>query len=291
MNPRIKEKLALHAQLVRLDRPIGIYLLLWPTLWALAIAGEGAPDPWVLFVFVTGVVLMRSAGCAINDYADREIDCHVERTRQRPLTCGRMQPKEALAVFALLSLIAFGLVLTLNPLTIRLSLIGVLLAAIYPFTKRYTYLPQVFLGAAFGWAVPMAWAAETGGVTRITWLLYLATLLWTVAYDTLYAMVDREDDLKIGVKSTAILFGDADRLVTGILQGLFLLTMWLIGVDQSFSWIYFAGLLAAGVLLAWEQWIIRERRPRDCFHAFLHNHWVGAVVFFAIELNFYLGRL
>lgn len=288
MNPGIKDKLRLYAQLIRLNRPIGTYLLLWPTLWALAIAGEGAPDPWVLFVFVAGVVLMRSAGCAINDFADREIDCHVARTRERPLTCGRLQPKEALAVFAVLALLAFGLVLTLDPLTIQLSLVGVFLAAIYPFTKRYTYLPQLFLGAAFGWAVPMAWAAQAGSLTPITWLLYLATLLWTVAYDTLYAMVDREDDLKIGVKSTAILFGEADRLIIGILQALFVLTLWLIGVDLGYSWIYFAGLLLAVLLLAYEQYRIVDREPQACFHAFLHNHWVGAVVFFAIELNYYL---
>ncbi len=289
MNPAIKDKLAVYAQLVRLDRPIGIYLLLWPTLWALAIAGGGAPDPWLLFVFVAGVVLMRSAGCAINDYADREIDCHVARTRERPLTCGRLQPKEALLVFAVLALLAFLLVLTTNALTVKLSLGGVLLAALYPFTKRYTYLPQVFLGAAFGWAVPMAWAAQTGEVNRITWLLYLATLLWTVAYDTLYAMVDREDDLKIGVKSTAILFGDADRLVVGILQGLFIVTLVLVGIDLEFSGIYFLGLWLAALLLAFEQWRIRYREPADCFQAFLHNHWVGAVVFFAIELNYYLS--
>ncbi len=288
MNPGIKDKLRVYAQLVRLDRPIGIYLLLWPTLWALAIAGEGAPDPWVLFVFVTGVVLMRSAGCAINDYADRDIDRYVARTRERPLTCGKLSPKEALLVFAVLSLAAFLLVLTLNPLTVKLSLVGVLLAAIYPFTKRYTYLPQVFLGAAFGWAVPMAWAAETGSVSRITWLLYLATLLWTVAYDTVYAMVDREDDLKIGVKSTAILFGDADRLIIGILQGLFVVTLWLVGVDLEFSWVYFAGLLLATGLLVYQQSTIAAREPQACFRAFLHNHWVGAVVFFAIELNYYL---
>ncbi len=288
MNPGIKDKLRVYAQLVRLDRPIGIYLLLWPTLWALAIAGEGAPDPWVLFVFVSGVVLMRSAGCAINDYADRDIDCHVARTRERPLTCGKLSPKEALLVFAALSLVAFLLVLTLNPLTIKLSLVGVLLAAIYPFTKRYTYLPQVFLGAAFGWAVPMAWAAETGSVSRVTWLLYLATLLWTVAYDTIYAMVDREDDLKIGVKSTAILFGDADRLIIGILQGLFIVTLWLVGIDLEFSWVYYAGLVVAVGLLVYEQSMIAAREPQACFRAFLHNHWVGAVVFFAIELNYYL---
>ncbi len=288
MNPGIKDKLRLYAQLIRLDRPIGTYLLLWPTLWALAIAGEGAPNPWVLLVFVAGVVLMRSAGCAINDFADRDIDCHVARTRERPLTCGRLKPREALAVFAVLALLAFGLVLTLNPLTIQLSLVGVFLAAIYPFTKRYTYLPQLFLGAAFGWAVPMAWAAQTGSLTPVTWLLYLATLLWTVAYDTIYAMVDREDDLKIGVKSTAILFGEADRLIIGILQGLFVLTLWLIGLDLEFGWVYFAGLALAALLLAYEQWRIARRDPQACFHAFLHNHWVGAVVFFAIELNYYL---
>ncbi len=277
----------LYAQLVRLDRPIGIYLLLWPTLWALAIAGDGGPDLWVLFVFVAGVVLMRSAGCAINDYADRHIDLHVARTKDRPLTSGKISPQETLAVFAILSLIAFALVLTLNTYTIYLSFGGILLAASYPFMKRYHYLPQVHLGAAFGWAVPMAYAAQVGTADKITWLLYTATLLWTVAYDTIYAMVDREDDIKIGVKSTAILFGDGDRAIIGILQLLFILTLWLIGMELAFSTIYFIGLICAGVLLAYQQAMIVYRVPEFCFQAFLHNHWVGAVVFFAIMGHYY----
>ncbi len=289
MNPEIQQKLELYAQLVRLDKPIGIYLLLWPTLWALAIAGEGSPNGWVLFVFICGVVLMRSAGCAINDFADRDIDCHVARTKERPLTCGKIKPKEALLVFAVLSLLAFALVLTLNRYTIYLSFGGVLLAATYPFMKRYHYLPQVHLGAAFGWAVPMAYAAQTGGVNRITWLLYIATVLWTVAYDTMYAMVDREDDLKVGAKSTAILFGDADRVIIGILQFLFIVTLWLVGQDLEFSAIYFWSLIFAAVLLAYEQAMIYYRIPEFCFQAFLHNHWVGAVIFFGIMSHYYLA--
>ena len=289
MNPDILQKLKLYAQLVRLDKPIGIYLLLWPTLWALAIAGEGSPDGWVLFVFVCGVVLMRSAGCAINDYADRNIDCHVARTCDRPLTSGKISSKEALLVFAVLAGIAFLLVLTLNRYTIYLSLGGIVLAATYPFMKRYHYLPQVHLGAAFGWAVPMAYAAQTGSVNRITWLLYIATVLWTVAYDTMYAMVDREDDLKVGAKSTAILFGDADRVIIGILQFLFIATLWLVGQDLGFSAIYFAALIFAALLLAYEQAMIFYRIPEFCFQAFLHNHWVGTVVFFGIMGHYYLN--
>lgn len=289
MNPLYLAKLKLYAQLVRLDRPIGIYLLLWPTLWALAIAGEGGPDGWVLFVFVSGVVLMRSAGCAINDYADRHIDLHVARTRERPLTSGRISSKEALIVFGILSYTAFLLVLTLNAYTIYLSFVGVILAASYPFMKRFHYLPQVHLGAAFGWSVPMAFAAQTGSVTRIAWLLYIATLVWTVAYDTMYAMVDREDDLRIGTKSTAILFGDADRLIIGILQLLFILTLCLVGLELRFSWIYFAGLFIASLLLAYEQALILYRLPEYCFQAFLHNHWVGAVIFGGIMGHYYLS--
>ncbi len=288
MNPLYLQKLKLYSELVRLERPIGIYLLLWPTLWALAIAGEDRPGLWVLFVFVTGVVLMRSAGCAINDYADRHIDLHVARTKDRPLTSGKISSREALMVFVVLSVLAFLLVLTLNTYTIYLSFGGIVLAATYPFMKRYHYLPQVHLGAAFGWAVPMAYAAETGAVTKIAWLLYIATLLWTVAYDTMYAMVDRDDDLKIGAKSTAILFGDADRGIIGFLQLLFIVTLWLIGQELEFSTIYFVGLIAASVLLAYEQAMIVYRLPEYCFHAFLHNHWVGAVVFFGIMGHYYL---
>ncbi len=289
MPPGLIDKLKLYAQLVRLDRPIGIYLLMWPTLWALAIAAEGGPDPWVLFVFVLGVVLMRSAGCAINDYADRDIDLHVARTRERPLTSGKISAREALLVFAVLAFIAFLLVLTLNAFTIWLSIGGVLLAASYPFMKRYHYLPQVHLGAAFGWAVPMAWAAQTGSVNRITWLLYTATLLWTVAYDTMYGMADRDDDIKIGVKSTAILFGDADRHIIGLLQILFIASLWLIGLDLEFSAIYFLSLVVASVLLGYQQLMIMYRVPEYCFAAFLHNHWVGTVIFFGIAGHYYLA--
>jgi 4-hydroxybenzoate polyprenyltransferase len=289
MLSHILEKLKFYAQLIRLDRPIGTYLLLWPTLWSLAIASDGGPDLWVLFVFVVGVFLMRSAGCAINDYADRHIDLHVTRTRERPLTSGKINDKEALAVFAVLALVAFLLVLTLNTFTIYLSVGGVLLAASYPFMKRYHYLPQVHLGAAFGWGVPMAWAAQTGEVNSITWLLYTANLLWTVAYDTMYGMADREDDLKIGVKSTAILFGDADKLIIGILQFLFILTMWLIGVNLEFTPVYYIGLIFATILLAYEQLMIQNRLPEYCFRAFLHNHWVGAVVFYGIMAHYYMA--
>ncbi len=289
MLSHILEKLKFYAQLIRLDRPIGTYLLLWPTLWSLAMASEGRPDLWVLFVFVVGVFLMRSAGCAINDYADRHIDLHVTRTRERPLTSGKISDKEALVVFSVLALVAFLLVLTLNTFTIYLSVGGVLLAASYPFMKRYHYLPQVHLGAAFGWGVPMAWAAQTGEVNSITWLLYTANLLWTVAYDTMYGMADREDDLKIGVKSTAILFGDADKLIIGILQFLFILTMWPIGVNLEFTPVYYIGLIFAAILLAYEQVMIQNRLPEYCFHAFLHNHWVGAVVFYGIMAHYYMA--
>lgn len=288
LNKHYLQKLRLYAQLVRLDKPIGIYLLLWPTLWALAIAAEGGPDPWVLFVFVSGVVLMRSAGCAINDYADRDIDRHVARTRDRPLTAGKISSKEALLVFAALCGVAFLLVLTLNAYTIYLSIGGILLAASYPFMKRYHYLPQVHLGAAFGWAVPMAYAAQTGSVSKIAWLLYIATLLWTVAYDTMYAMVDREDDIRIGAKSTAILFGDGDRLIIGLLQLLFIATLWLVGQELGFSAVYFYALMVAGVLLAYQQAMIFYRLPDYCFRAFLHNQWVGAVVFAGIMGHYYL---
>ncbi len=287
MNPEYLQKLKYYSQLIRLERPIGIYLLLWPTLWALAIAGEGGPKLWVLFVFVCGVVLMRSAGCAINDYADRDIDKHVARTKDRPLTSGKISSREALWVFAVLASIAFLLVLTLNAFTIYLSFVGIVLAASYPFMKRYHYLPQVHLGAAFGWAVPMAYAAQTEEVTRITWLLYVATLLWTTAYDTMYGMADREDDLKIGAKSTAILFGDADRLIVGMLQGLFILALWLVGTELEFSGIYFVSLIFAMLLLGYQQMMIINRIPEYCFHAFLHNHWVGSVVFFGIMGHYY----
>lgn len=282
MKAKILTKLQLYSELIRLEKPIGIYLLLWPTLWALTIAGEGSPDGWILFVFMAGVFLMRSAGCAINDYADRNIDLHVERTKNRPLTSGRMTSKEALWVFGVLCLIAFALVLSLNTFTIALSIGGVFLTASYPFMKRYHYLPQVHLGAAFGWAVPMAFAAQIEAVPKQAWLLYVATVVWTTAYDTMYGMADREDDLKLGMKSTAILFGDYDRAIIGILQSLFILALVLIGIDLDFSSIYFYALLLASGFLAYEQLMIIYRVPDYCFHAFLHNHWVGAIVFFGI---------
>lgn len=287
MLENLKLKLKLYIELVRLNRPIGIYLLLWPTLWALAIAAEGAPNLWILFVFVSGVVLMRSAGCAINDYADRDIDKHVSRTANRPITSGRLPAKEALMVSAALCLLAFILVLTLNLTTIYWSFGGVILAVTYPFMKRYHYLPQVHLGAAFSWGVPMAFAAQTGEVPKIAWLIYTAAMLWTVAYDTLYSMVDRQDDLKLGLKSTAILFGENDRMMVGLLQILFILTLWLIGSELDFSGIYYFSLLFAAVLLAYQQAMIIYRLPEYCFQAFLHNHWVGAVVFAGIMLHYY----
>ena len=285
--PELGNKLGLYAQLIRLEKPVGFYLLLWPTLWALVVAGEGSPDGWILFVFVVGSFLMRSAGCAINDYADRDIDLHVARTRERPLTSGKIAPREALAVFAVLALIAFLLVLSLNRFTIMLSFGGILLAASYPFMKRYHYLPQVHLGAAFGWAIPMAFAALTGEVPKEAWLLYVASLVWTVAYDSMYSMVDREDDLKLGVKSTAILFGDYDRVMIAVFQLLFLLALVLVGVDLEFTGIYYLGLGVATLLMAYEQFLIADRVPAHYFSAFLHNHWVGAAVFAGIMGHYY----
>jgi len=285
--PEPGSRLDLYARLIRLEKPIGAYLLLWPTLWALAVAAEGSPDGWVLFVFVCGVFLMRSAGCAINDYADRDIDLHVARTRERPLTSGKIAPKEALAVFAVLGVIAFLLVLSLNRYTIQLSFVGIVLAASYPYMKRFHYLPQVHLGAAFGWAVPMAFAAQTGTIPKQGWLLFVGALLWAVAYDTIYSMVDREDDLKLGVKSTAILFGDYDRGMIALFQLLFLLALVLVGIDLQFSGVYYLGLGVAALLLGYEQFLIADRVPAHCFAAFLHNHWVGAVVFAGIMGHYY----
>ena len=287
LTPEPGSRLDLYARLIRFEKPIGLYLLLWPTLWALAVAAEGSPDVWVLFVFVCGVFLMRSAGCAINDYADRDIDLHVARTRERPLTSGKIAPREALAVFALLGVIAFLLVLSLNRFTIQLSFVGIVLAASYPYMKRFHYLPQVHLGAAFGWAVPMAFAAQTGTIPKQGWLLFVGALLWAVAYDTIYSMVDREDDLKLGVKSTAILFGDYDRGMIAVFQLLFLLALVLVGIDLQFSGVYYLGLGVAALLLGYEQFLIADRVPAHCFAAFLHNHWVGAVIFAGIMGHYY----
>ena len=284
------QRLLEYAYLMRLHKPIGIFLLLWPAMWALWIAGEGSPDPLVVFVFVTGVALMRSAGCVINDYADRRFDPHVARTRERPIAAGRVAPNEALILFVLLCLLALGLVSLMNALTIWMSLVGAFFAATYPFTKRYTHLPQVYLGAAFGWAVPMAFAAQTGGVPKVGWLLFVATILWATAYDTMYAMVDREDDVKIGVKSTAILFGESDRLIIAIIQVLLLLALVLAGQAATLGGYYYFGLLLAAVLAVYQQYLIREREPKACFKAFLNNNWFGAAVFGGIFLD-YLARL
>ena len=286
MNSRLRQRLYQYYLLTRLHRPIGIFLLLWPTLWALWIAGEGKPDLLVLVVFVCGVVLMRSAGCVINDFADRKIDRHVARTKDRPITSGKVRPTEAMALFVVLSLMAFALVLLMNRLTIYLSFAAVILAAIYPFMKRYTHLPQVVLGAAFAMAIPMAFAAQTGTVPKLAWLLYFTTVVWTVAYDTMYAMADRQDDLKLGVKSTAILFGKADRLIVGLLQVLFLCGLLLFGQQVGLSWVYVVGVLVAGILAVYQQVLIRKRQPQGCFEAFLNNNWLGAVVFAAIVLDY-----
>ncbi len=277
-------------QLVRLDRPIGFYLLLWPALWSLWFAAGGLPDLKPFLVIVAGVIVTRMAGCAINDFADRHIDPRVRRTRDRPLATGAVAPREAVTVFVLLMLIAFGLVLLTNRLTIYLSIGGLALAASYPFMKRYTYLPQVYLGAAFGWAVPMAWAAQADALTPITWLLFIAAVLWATAYDTMYAMVDRPDDLKIGVKSTAILFGDLDRLAIGLTQALMLLTLLLAGQRTGLGWLYHAGLAAAAALCAYQQWLIRKRTREGCFAAFLNNNWLGMVVFLGVALDTALVR-
>jgi 4-hydroxybenzoate polyprenyltransferase len=279
----------LYARLMRLDKPIGIMLLLWPTLWALWIAGDGHPRPWVVAVFVAGVVLMRSAGCVINDFADRDFDRHVERTAERPITSGRVSPREALVLFVLLVALAFVLVLTLNGLTLLLSLVGAFLAASYPFTKRLTHLPQAYLGAAFGWAVPMAFAAQTGSVDPRSWWLFLAVVSWAVIYDTMYAMVDRDDDLKIGIKSTAILFGRFDRLILGLLQLLMLAVLVHAGRLFGLGIFYYAGLALAALLMLYHQWLIRHRQRQHCFRAFLHNQWVGAAIFAGIFLD-YLAR-
>nr|MBV6628977.1 4-hydroxybenzoate octaprenyltransferase [Oceanococcus sp. HetDA_MAG_MS8] len=275
-----------YAQLVRLDRPIGIWLLLWPTLWALWIAAEGVPPAPILVIFVLGTVLMRSAGCAINDFADRDFDGHVQRTRQRPLATGRIAPWEALLVFAMLCLLALGLVLQLNRLTVLLSLPAAALAASYPFAKRWTSLPQAHLGLAFAWGGPMAFAAVRAEVPPAAWLLLLITTLWAVIYDTFYAMVDREDDRKIGIKSTALLFGSADRMITAALQVLMLLLLGALGHLLQLGGYYAAGLSVAAMLMLWQQWRIRHREPAACLAAFLNNHWLGAAVFLGLFLDY-----
>ena len=284
LNPRAWDFI----QLTRMDKPIGIYLLLWPTLWALWIAAKGVPSLSNLLIFVFGVILTRAGGCVINDFADRKVDGHVKRTEQRPLVSGKISSKEALVFFALLMGVSFLLVLCTNTPTILLSFGGLALAATYPFMKRYTYYPQVVLGAAFSWGMPMAFTAETGSVPAAAWLLYIANLLWTVGYDTYYAMTDREDDLKVGVKSTAILFGEADRVIILTLQCLALGCLLLAGSHFELGGWFHLGLLAAAACFVWEFWYTRNRDPLRCFKAFLHNHWAGLAIFIGIVLNYAL---
>lgn len=277
-----------YIKLTRLDRPIGIYLLLWPTLSALWLAAEGFPNISLVIIFTLGVIVMRSAGCVINDFADRKIDGHVKRTVSRPLASGLVTEKEAILLFVVLVAVAFVLVLLTNANTIKMSLIALALAASYPFMKRYTYLPQVVLGAAFGWAIPMAYTALDVPLQETTWLWFVASVLWTVVYDTLYAMVDRDDDLKIGVRSTAILFGDADKLMVGLLQLLSLATWILVGLQAELGLFWWVGLVIAAGLFVHQQWQIRNRDRDACFKAFLDNHWVGLVLFVALILNFWV---
>ena len=288
VSDRMQDRLMQYALLMRLNRPIGIYLLLWPTLWALLLASKGSPSVGVSIVFILGVIFMRSAGCVINDFADRKIDKHVVRTKDRPITSGRVSEREALLLFAGLCLTAFVLVLFMNLLTIRLSIVAVALAGLYPFMKRYTYLPQVFLGLAFGWAVPMTFAAQTGEVPPLAWLLLTGTVLWATAYDTMYAMVDRADDLKVGVKSIAILFGDADRAIIGVIQFLLMLVLLLVGRQAELGGIYYLGLGFAALTLVYQQKLIWYRRPDDCLKAFLNNNWFGVAVFLGLLGDFIL---
>lgn len=285
----LRAQLPHYLALMRVSRPIGTYLVLWPTLWALWIAAEGFPDWHLLLIFCLGTFLMRSAGCVINDYADRDIDAHVRRTTERPFAQGKVTEKEALMLFASLCLISFVLVLFTNGLTILLSFGAVALAACYPFMKRYTHLPQLVLGAAFAWGIPMAFAAQTDSLPPALWLMYMAVLLWTVTYDTFYAMVDRDDDLKIGVKSTAILFGDDDKTITAMLQLCVLVILVLVGVQFSLSFIYYAGLMAAAGLFVYQQQLIKYRDRDQCFKAFLNNNWVGAVIFVGIVCHYLLA--
>ncbi len=286
--PPPRSRLRVYWALVRGDRPIGWLLLLWPTWWGLWMAAKGVPPLWPLVVFTAGVWLTRSAGCVINDYADRWLDPQVERTRERPLATGAVSGREALVLFTVLMLAAFLLVLTLNRLTIVLSVVGVLLAASYPYLKRYTYLPQVYLGIAFGWGIPMGFAAIRGEVPALAWLLYLANIVWATAYDTWYAMVDREDDLRAGAKSTAILFGDLDLVAQGVLYALMFAALALAGQRAGLGTYYGSALGIAMVLVVYEFIIARQRDRNACFRAFLHNHWVGAVVFAGIAADYAL---
>ena len=282
----MKIKIIAYIQLLRLNKPIGSLLILWPTLWALFIAGEGRPDIGIVSIFILGLVLMRSAGCAINDFADRKVDGFVQRTKNRPLPSGLVSPLEAVLLFAIPCLIAFLLVLTLNRFTIFLSLAAVVLAVIYPFMKRITHLPQLVLGLAFSWGIPMAFAAQTNAIPAIAWWLVAANICWTIAYDTLYAMVDRNDDLKVGIKSTAILFGQWERFIVFILQLTMLLILVFCGYQLQLTAIFFISLLMVFLLFLYQQWLVKNRDESLCFKAFLHNNYVGMVVFLGLLVHY-----
>lgn len=282
---QIQNKAQQYWLLARFDKPIGTFILLWPALWALWIASAGHPDTKILCVFVLGVILMRAAGCVINDYADRNFDPHVERTKQRPLAAGKIQPKEALWLFVVLCLTAFALVLLLNTYTIALSFGGAFLAASYPFMKRYTQLPQAYLGIAFGWAVPMAFAAELNKIPSVAWIMYTAVVLWALVYDTMYAMVDKDDDVKIGIKSTAILFGKFDRLIIGILQIVILSLLYVVGLMQHLGGFYYVSLAIGASLFMYQQLLIARRERDRCFQAFLNNNWFGLSIFIGLLLD------
>ncbi len=273
-------------QLMRMDKPIGTLLLLWPTFWALILAAEGVPDLKVLVVFILGVIFMRAAGCVINDFADRKVDGHVKRTHQRPLPSGRVSAKEAITLFLVLGIASFLLVLTMNPLTIKLSFAGIVLAFIYPFMKRFTHLPQLFLGLAFSWSIPMAWAAQANELPMMVWFVFVINAIWTIAYDTQYAMVDRDDDLKIGIKSTAILFGRLDKMIIGVLQLITLAMLIYLGIWYQLSASYYWSLLVAGALFVFQQHLIRHRERDLCFRAFLNNNYVGMIIAIGLLVAF-----
>ncbi len=284
--PEIVSQVRNYGKLMRVDKPIGTWLLLWPTLWALWLAGEGAPDQGLFVIFVIGVFVMRSAGCVLNDFVDRKIDPYVERTRTRPLATGAVAPIEALTLFTALGLIAIGLATMLNRQAQLLAVVAAGLTIAYPFIKRYVSIPQFVLGAAFGWAAPMAFAAQTGETPELAWLVFGTALIWAVVYDTFYAMVDRDDDKKLGVKSTAILFGEMDLFIIAGLQGLLVLAFILIGYRAELGfWYYLSVAVAAGMML-WHLWLARERQPAGCFEAFLKNHYIGMVIFIGIVLNY-----
>lgn len=282
----VLEQYSKYARLMRLNRPIGIWLLLWPTLWALWIASVGRPDQKVFLVFVLGTIVVRSAGCIINDFADRKLDPHVRRTADRPLAAGEIAPAEALILFVALMLIALGLVMTLNRLTVWLAIGGAAVTVVYPFMKRFVSAPQFVLGIAFGWGVPMAYAAQVGAIPRVGWLLFLSAIIWGIVYDTEYAMVDRDDDLKIGVRSTAILFGDMDRVFIAGLHALLFLSLVLVGQSAELGAWYFGGLGVAALFALYQLYLIRDREPDGCFRAFLNNAWLGGAVFLGMALDF-----